>query len=471
MELADLTAEELGQRIACLEVSPVEVLDAVLERIGELDGRLHAFTGLTEQRAREEAALAERDVLMGRFRGPLHGVPYAVKDLFDVADENTSAGTHVRADHRAEHDAFVVARAAAAGMVLVGKTHTVQFAFGGIGINHDTGTPHNPHFDEPHAPGGSSSGSAVAVAASMVPVALGTDTGGSVRTPAALCGTVGLKTTVGRVSRAGVYPLSQTLDSVGPLTRTAVDAALMYDVIHGPDATGDRSTLGIERDEVTATLNQGVDGLRLAFGEGMLFDGVDPEVEAAVRATAATFGQLGCEVGSVEFTEASEVLAGATDQQQALLIAAEACVLNREYLDDHFDALDPIVSHRMIRGRELSAVAYLDAISAWAAARDRMITRLADVDALLVPTTMQPARPIAEIDASLEMTAQFNGFYLRNTSAGNRLGLCGVSVPCGTTGGGAPIGLMVYAKPFREDIALRVAHAYQSASNPPIGGK
>ena len=471
MELADLTAEELGQRIACLEVSPVEVLDAVLERIGELDGRLHAFTGLTEQRAREEAALAERDVLMGRFRGPLHGVPYAVKDLFDVAGENTSAGTHVRADHRAEHDAIVVARAAAAGMVLVGKTHTVQFAFGGIGINHDTGTPHNPHFDEPHAPGGSSSGSAVAVAASMVPVALGTDTGGSVRTPAALCGTVGLKTTVGRVSRAGVYPLSQTLDSVGPLTRTAVDAALMYDVIHGPDATGDRSTLGIERDEVTATLDQGVDGLRLAFGDGMLFDGVDPEVEAAVRATAATFGQLGCEVGSVEFTEASEVLTGAADQQQALLIAAEACVFNRAYLDDHFDALDPIVSHRMIRGRELSAVAYLDAISAWAAARDRMITRLADVDALLVPTTMQPARPIAEIDASLEMTAQFNGFYLRNTSAGNRLGLCGVSVPCGTTGGGAPIGLMVYAKPFREDIALRVAHAYQSASNPPIGGK
>jgi aspartyl-tRNA(Asn)/glutamyl-tRNA(Gln) amidotransferase subunit A len=464
MELADLTAEELGQRIACLEVSPVEVLDAVLERIDALDGRLHAFTGLTEQRAREEAALAERDALMGRLRGPLHGVPYAVKDLFDVAGENTGAGSRVRADHRADGDAFVVARAAEAGMVLVGKTHTVQFAFGGVGINHDTGTPHNPHFDAPHATGGSSSGSAVAVAASMVPIALGTDTGGSVRTPAALCGIVGLKTTVGRVSRAGVYPLSQTLDSVGPLARTSIDAALMYDVIHGPDAAGDRSTLGIERDELTATLDRGLDGLHLAFGEGLLFDGVDPEIEAAVRATAATFGQLGCEVGSVEFTEASEVVTGIADQHRALLIAAEACVFNHEYLEYHFDELDPIVSHRMIRGRELSAVDYLDTIAAWAAARDRMVARLADVDAILVPTTMQQARPIGEIDVSPESYARFNGEYLRNTTVGNRLGLCGVSVPCGTTATGAPIGLMIYAKPFREDIAMRVAAAYQSAT-------
>jgi aspartyl-tRNA(Asn)/glutamyl-tRNA(Gln) amidotransferase subunit A len=158
------------------------------------------------------------------------------------------------------------------------------------------------------------------------------------------------------------------------------------------------------------------------------------------------------------------VLSGAADQQRALLIAAEACVFNREYLDHHFDELDTAVSHRMRRGRQMTAVDYLGAIAAWAATRDRMAARLADVDAILVPTTMQPARPIAEIDASPESYARFNGEYLRNTSAGNRLGLCGVSVPCGTTSAGAPIGLMVYAKPFREDIALRVAHVYQTVT-------
>lgn len=459
-----MAASELGGRIAAKEVSPVEVVTALLDRIERLEPRLHAFVGLTPERAIDEARRAEREIAGGTVRGPLHGVPYAVKDLFDVAGEATLAGTRLRTGHRADHDAFVVGRAADAGMVLVGKTHTVQFAYGGVGINHDLGTPHNPRFEEPHAPGGSSSGSGVAVAADLVPIALGTDTGGSVRTPAALCGVVGLKTTVGRVSRRGVYPLSRTCDSVGPLTRTVEDAALMYDVIHGPDPAGDPATAGVDAAGVASSLSRGLDGIRVAFGEGMLFDDVDDEIEHAVRRTADVFARLGCQVGTVEFTEAAEVMSGAADQQRALLFAAEACQVNRRYLDDHFDELDPVVSHRMIQGRTMGAVEYLDALDAWAAARDRMLDRLSDVDALLVPTTMRPARPVAEIDATPETYADFNGAYLRNTAVGNRLGLCGVSVPCGTTAVGAPIGLMIYAKPFREDIVLRVAHAYQTAS-------
>ena len=188
-------------------VSPVALTEELLARIDALDPRLHAFIALTRERALGQARAAESALRAGHDLGPLHGIPYAAKDLYDVAGLPTTAGTRVLKDNVAAADCAAVRRLSAAGMVLLGKTHTVQFAFGGVGINHDHGTPHNPWHRVPHAPGGSSSGSGVAVAAGLVPMALGTDTGGSVRYPAALCGTVGLKTTVGRISRAGVYPL------------------------------------------------------------------------------------------------------------------------------------------------------------------------------------------------------------------------------------------------------------------------
>ena len=462
MEIHELPALELGRRMAAGQVSPVEVVDAVLDRIDRLDGRLHAFTTTTAGRARDEAERAEVELAAGSVRGPLHGVPYAVKDLFDVAGERTGAGTSVRDDHRAIEDCRAVRSATEAGMVLVGKTHTVQFAYGGVGINHDTGTPHNPRFEEPHAPGGSSSGAGVAVAAHLVPVALGTDTGGSVRIPASLCGIVGLKTTVGRVSRTGVYPLSDTLDSVGPLAREVADLAAMYDVLQGPDPD-DRSTLCVAREPVADRLASGVDGLRLAFGEGLMFEDVDPEVEAAVRATAEVFAGIGAPVGACAVPEAETVTRGEVGTLLNQLLAVEAYSVNREYVDEHFDDLDPIVATRMIVGRDIPAVEYLRAQREMAVARRSFLARMADVDALLVPTTARPAHAVAEIDATPDRYFEFNAAYLRNTAVGNRLGLCGVSVPCGTTRSGAPIGLMILAAPFREDVALRVASAFEAA--------
>lgn len=458
MELHELSATELGERIAAREVSPVEVAEHLLDRIDRLDGRLHAFVTTTPDRALDEARRAEREIAAGHVRSALHGVPYAAKSLFDVAGETTGAGTSLRDDHRADGDARTVELATAAGMVLLGTTHTVQFAYGGVGINHDTGTPNNPHFDEPHVPGGSSSGSAVAVAAGMVPVALGTDTGGSVRAPAALCGIVGLKTTVGRISRAGVYPLSPTLDSVGPLARTVADAAAFHDVLQGVDPA-DPSTVDVEPEPVGRCWTDGIVGLRIGVGEGLCFDAVDAEIDTAVR--TAMLGLRGgrTRVESIDFVDAAEVTDGEPGRLMGMLLAAEACAVNRVYLDDHFDALDPAVSIRMIRGRDLSAVDYLRAHDEMAAARRRFAERHADVDAIVVPTTMRPSLPIAEVDATPERYAQGNVDYLRNTAVGNRLGLCGVSVPCGTTVDGAPIGVMVYAHPFREDIALRVAAA------------
>jgi aspartyl-tRNA(Asn)/glutamyl-tRNA(Gln) amidotransferase subunit A len=455
-----LTIAALAEQLRAGALSPVELAEATLERIAALDKRLHAFIAVTAERALAEARAAELLLRGGHDLGSLHGIPYAVKDLYDVVGQPTTAGTRLLGGNVARQDCASVRRLAAAGMVLVGKTHTVQFAFGGVGINHDHGTPHNPWHPTPHAPGGSSSGSGVAVGAGLVPVALGSDTGGSVRIPAALCATVGLKTTVGRISRAGVYPLSWTLDSVGPLSRTVEDAALVYEALQGPDAA-DETTLGIAPDEVLRALKKGVKGLRLAFGETVFFDDVTTEIDAAVREAGRVLRGLGAQVEGVAVPEVAEAV---SEQRRAAAIAAEALAVNGRLLDEHPDALDPVVFQRMKGGRQLSATDYFLVLRQWAALRTRVIHTLADVDALLVPATMIPPRPLAAIDASLETYNDANGRYLRNTAVGNLLNLCAVTLPCGMTRDGLPIGLMIYAKPFDEVTALRVAFAYEQAT-------
>jgi aspartyl-tRNA(Asn)/glutamyl-tRNA(Gln) amidotransferase subunit A len=422
---------------------------------------------VTRRRALAEARAAEAEIADGSWRGPLHGIPYAAKDLFDVAGEVTGAGTHLLAGNVASADATVVARLREAGMVLVGKTHTVQFAYGGVGINHDTGTPRNPWPGpdaEAHVPGGSSSGSGVAVSAGLVPMALGSDTSGSVRIPASLCGVTGLKTTVGRVSRAGVYPLSATLDSVGPLTRSVTDAALVYGAIQGADPA-DATTLAQSPHAVTASLAEGVEGMRLAFVETWLFDGVDPEVEAAVRTTADVFRDLGAEVVSVEVPELDEVLGTPEMPQRARTVAAEACAVNRRFLEESFDKLDPVVSTRMRKGFDVTAVEFAEAFDAWERIRRTFDERTTGIDAFLMPATPLPAHPVSEVDATSASYATFNMQYLANTSIGNRLRWCGPSVPCGFTEAGLPIGLMIQARAMEEHVALRVAADLQRSSD------
>ena len=454
------TVASLAARMRPGGLAPVTLVEEALGRIRRLDGRLHAFSALSPDRALAEARAAESVLVSGRDAGPLLGIPYAAKDLFNVKGLPTMAGTNLLAGNVAGEDCPAVQKLAAAGMVLVGKTHTVQFAFGAVGINHDQGTPHNPWQPTPHAPGGSSSGSAVAVAAGLVPVALGSDTGGSVRMPAALCGIVGLKTTVGRISRAGVYPLSWSLDTVGPLTRSVEDAALVYQVLQGTDPR-DETTIGVPQQDVLRGLKDGVKNLRIAFADTLFFDGVEPEVEAAVRDAGRVLESLGARVDRIAVPEAAEVWA---DEKRPLWIAAEACVPNGELLDRHFDALDPVVARRMIQGRSLLATDYFALLRRVAALRERVLWTLRDVDALLVPTVPITARPVSEIDASFETYMDFNIRYTRNCTIGNVLNLCAVSVPCGVTSAGLPIGLMIYAKPFAEDLALRVAYAYEQAT-------
>ena len=456
-----LTLSELTRRYRNHSLSPVEVTRHLLERIAKFDPRLKSFLQLTPERALEEARQAERAWRKGDDPGPLCGVPYAVKDLLDVRGVPTTAGTRLRKNAVARSDSWAVRRLTRAGMVLIGKTQTVQFAFGGVGINHDQGTPLNPWKQRPYVPGGSSSGSAVAVASGLVPTALGTDTGGSVRIPASLCGLVGLKTTVGRVGRSGVYPLSFRLDSIGPLTRSVEDAALIGQGLQGIDP-GDEATCQVPAADWTPVLKMDLAGIRLGLVEEVFFDQADPEVEASVRESRAVFRSAGALVESLNLPEAAEVI---QNPHTPLITAAEACVVNNDFLERHFDELDPVIARRLIKGRQLSAVDYLSTWKQWQYLREQVRQRFKAFDALIVPTTPLPAAPLEVVDQSLESYFVYNTWYLRNTFIGNVLNFCAVSLPCGFTRRGLPIGLMIYAQPFDEALALRIAYAYEQATD------
>ena len=451
---------ELGRRIRSGETSAEALARHFLERIEALDPKLNAFRLVCAERAVASARAADAQLRAGVDLGPLHGVPFAVKDLYDVAGLPTSAGARLLEECVKDTDATVVRRLIRAGMVLLGKTNTVQFAYGGTGINHDHGTPHNPWHAAHHLPGGSSSGSGVAVAAGLAPMALGSDTGGSVRIPAAFCSTTGLKTTVGRVSRANVYPLSATLDSVGPLCLGVEDAALVYQAMHGPDPR-DETTLAHPAHDVLARLHEGVADLRLAFAEGVLFEDADPEVEAAVRACGAVFGRLGAKVRGIDFPQAR---AAQELNPRGLVIAAEAYAVNRRWVEQHFDDLDPVVAVRLVKGREIPAHEYLETMRERAVLRAQTRAALHDVDALLAPTVPIPPPPLADVDRGPQSYSAANLACLRNTTVGNLLDLCALSVPCGFTAAGLPIGLMIYAKPFDEATLLRIGQAFQGAT-------
>ncbi|UCG64923.1 MAG: amidase [Deltaproteobacteria bacterium] len=451
----------IAGRIRKGEISSTELVEYLLARIESLDDKLNAFQLLCNESAIEQARSADQALRAGKDLGVLHGIPYAAKDLFDVKGLPTKAGTKLLESNIASKDAAVIYKLSQAGMILLGKTNTVQFAFSGLGINHDHGTPHNPWSQDHHLPGGSSSGSGVSVAAGMVPMALGADTGGSVRVPASLCGTVGLKTTVGRVSRAGVYPLSWTLDSVGFLTRSVEDAALVYQCVQGADIN-DEITLGRTPHDVLKELKNGVRGMRLAFAESMFQEDLHPEVEKAVREGGSVFEELGAQVSSIEFTEAQEAL---QLNPGGVIVAAEGYTLNKRLLEEHFDELDPVVAHRMIKGKDVQASTYLENSVATKRLRSEAGNTLKDVDALIVPTTPVPAQPVSEVDTDLDNYLKRNTLYLRNTRIGNVLNMCGLSIPCGFTKGGFPIGLLIYGKPFQEDVVLRAGYAFQQITN------
>lgn len=458
--LHEMTIAELGRRIRDRSLSPVALTEHLLARIAALNGPLHAFNLVTADRARAEAEAAEAQLRAGQAVGPLHGIPYAVKDIFDVGGLPTTAGSATLGENIAARDCTVTRKLRTAGMIVLGKTITVEFAKGIAGINHIQGTPHNPWHATPHIPGGSSAGSAVAVASGMAPMALGSDTGGSVRAPAALCGTVGLKTTVGRISRHGVFPLSWSLDSVGPLTRSVEDAALVYQAMQGADPD-DASTIGVAPHDVMPGLKTGVKGLRIGIPRDVFFDDLDPEVEAAMTECARVFLALGAHVAQIPFPEAMEARA-----IRASISGVEGCVIHEERLRTMAETMDPIVSRRMLADRERTGPEYAGALRRMhALQREQLSGSLRDVDILLTPTIPEPARPVADFETSFEEYSRLSTRFSTNTATGNVLGLCGLSLPCGLSRKGLPMGLMLYAKPFAEDNLLRAGFAFEAATD------
>ena len=456
MNLTDptlLPVHRLSQEITARRLSPVDLTEAYLDRIRTTEPKLQAFVEVYAEDARQAAEAADLAIRAGHAIGPLHGIPIALKDLIEIEGRIVMGGCEAWRQRRATRTATLARRLIAQGMIVLGKTHTVEFAMGGWGTNSRLGTPWNPWDPErQRTPGGSSSGSGVAVAAGLAPWAVGTDTGGSVRLPASWCGITALKTSVGRVSTYGVLPLSPTLDTPGPMTRSVEDAALLYMAMQGPDPLEPR-TERLPYTDPMLTLKRGVRGLRLARMPESERDYASAEVLAAYDASLVELERLGAEIVSVDLPFGFADVAALNLR----IMAAESYAILRELIDDENAPLDPHVRPRIVAGRTLTAQAYIEALHQREAMKQAFGAALDGLDALLTPTTMTTAVPLDEVDQT-KAPAHYTRF-------GNFLDLCAVSVPNGSGAGGLPTSLQIVCRGYDEATALRVGWAYQNATD------
>ncbi|MGE4481415.1 amidase [Acidocella sp.] len=447
-----LTAGELAAAYRGGALSPVDAVESCLQRIATLDPQLHAFIAVYEDKARQAARASHEALRAGYDLGKLHGVPVALKDLIAMEGEIYTAGSKIHLNRRATSTATLVRKLIAAGAIILGKVHTVEFAFGSWGTNHYLGTPKNPWKPEAHyTPGGSSSGSGVAVAARLTPLAVGTDTGGSIRIPASLSGVTGLKTTYGRISTHGIEPLSVSLDTPGPMARNVEDAMLMYQALRGPDPL-DPATLGLPLDDPASTLRLGVKGLRL--GRITMADcgcAIHPETETAYEQALETLARLGAKIVPVKLPQPLAALAGLSE-----VMAGEAYAAHAEYVDDPASAMGPATRARMLTGK-ISVKEYLRLAWRRKSMTEAFLAALEPVEALLTPSTAHPAIPVAEVDET--------GGPNTMTRAANFFGCCALAVPCGMTGAGLPLSLQIMGRPYAEAMVLRVGWAFEQAGN------
>jgi aspartyl-tRNA(Asn)/glutamyl-tRNA(Gln) amidotransferase subunit A len=445
-------AKALSEAIGVGKLSPVDLVDALLARIEAHDRKLHAYVEVYGDEARLAAEAADKAIRAGYRIGPLHGIPIALKDLIELDGRVTTGGSQVWRERRSTHTATIAQRMIAAGMIVLGKTHTVEFAMGGWGTNQHRGTPWNP-WDPAMArtPGGSSSGTGVAVAACLAPWGIGTDTGGSVRLPASWCGLSGLKTTIGRVSTFGILPLSPSLDTPGPMARSVEDAALLYRTIEGPDPNDPR-TLGRAPAGSLAAMRRGVRGLKLARMPAIERDQVAAEMLNAYDAAIDTFARLGAEIVAVTLPRRFADYTQLTGR----IIGAEAYFLVGDLIDDMSLPIDEAVRPRIASGRGISARDYLGALREQAQAKAEFAAALGDADALLTPTTLTAAIPLDAVDQATT-PAHFTRFV-------NALELCALAVPNGFTAGGLPLSLQIVCRGYDEETALRIGWAFQQAT-------
>ena len=448
--LAGLSRDLLARRL-----SPVEVVRALLARI-EAD-ESNSFITVTAERALEKASRAEGEILAGHYKGPLHGVPVALKDIIYTEGVRTTMGSALYAGHVPGHSATVARKLEEAGSVLIGKTNTHEFAYGPTGDRSHYGPTKNPH-DARRITGGSSGGSGGAVAANLCYAALGSDTGGSIRIPAALCGVVGMKPTFGRVSKSGVFPLSWTLDHVGPITRTAEDNALMLNALAGHEPE-DLHSVDLPAEDFTRDLQCGLRGAEIGIPTNFYAENVDEEIAARVREAAEVFVFLGAELREVEIPNLWETL-----HAQRLILAAEAYAVHEERLEIEPEMISEEVRERLMEGERPRAYRYANARRRGILATEEFDRALHGVDVLLTPTLPITATEIGQREVSIgDYEELVRSALTRFTGPTDLTGHPSLSVPCGTTASGLPLGLQLIGRRFDEATLYRFGHAYEGA--------
>ncbi len=457
MREESLTA--VAEAIRAGKLSPVEAVGLCLERVRKWDGRIRAFVTLDEEGALHSARVLEAEAAAGHWRGPLHGVPLGFKDLCHLQGLSTSCGTSMPGYFTSAQECTAARRLLEGGAVSLGKLNMTELALGAFGDNAHHGDADNP-WRAGHATGGSSSGSGAGVAAGFFSGAVGSDTGGSIRLPAACCGVVGLKPTYGRVSRAGAMVLSWSMDHLGPLAWTARDVALMLQVMAGRDAADATASRRAVPDYL-ATIDGGIKGVRVGLPENYFFQGVEDEMTAGVRRAARQLEDLGAHVGEIRLPDPQHM----TDV--AMLIArAESSTLHARLLREQPEALQPTVRARLELGMGIPAYDYLQALRLRAKlTRAFMRDVFEEVDVLLTPVIPEPAPAWASLKgATVDEFNARSARFSRLTRPFNGYGIPALSVPCGFTATGLPLAFQAVGRPFDEGLLLRLGHAYQEAA-------
>ena len=466
-ELCFSTISQAAQLIESGQLSPVDLTRAHLDRIGSTDSELNSFITLLAERALDQAAAAEAEISDGNYRGPLHGIPIGLKDLYYTKGISTTVGSRILRDFVPDYDAAVVERFDEAGAVLVGKLQMHEFALGATSVNPHDGPAHNP-WDVSRITGGSSGGSGSAVASGQCMAAQGSDTGGSIRIPAGLCGIVGMKPTFGSISRYGVHPLSWSLDTVGPMTRSAHDAAIVMNALVGHDSRDPSSTSVAEQD-FTQGIADGIAGLKIGIPEDFFYDVIDSEVSDAIGLAAGVLSELGAVVESCSIPALNHSLGISS----AILVTEAAETLFPHVRDCPGD-IGEDVRARLYLGAMTPAVDYIKAQRARAAYNEQLAEAMETFDLLMAPSAAIGAPRIDQEFVEVG-GRQENALSLmsRLTRAFNLTGQPTVSVPCGFTSDGMPIGMQLAGRMWEDAVVLRAAHTYESATEwhtqrPPI---
>lgn len=458
---------EIAEEIHSGIITPTELVQETLERIDEKESDIQAFVTVMRDEAMQAADQAEREIRTGLYRGPLHGIPIAIKDLIAVKGVRTSAGSKVLNDHISQEDAAVIEQLRKAGAIIIGKANTYEFAYGPFS------PPTRNPWDPARTAGGSSGGSAAAIAAGMVPGAIGTDTGGSIRIPAACCGVTGLKPTYGRVSCYGVIPLSWSLDHVGPLGASAEDCAIIFDAIAKYDPRDPNSVSGppVSPGQNTAALMNGVEGrgplslqgLHLAIPQDAFVDPLDPEVRQAWLAAIRVLEEGGAEVVNIELPRPTMDLYRTIQKPEATLAH-----MQKNWYPERRELYSDLVHTRLQEGERISAVAYLHALQERRIFSSNLRSIMQSVDAFVLPTIPTPAISAEQVGQSIAINGiveESATAYLRLTMPFNLSGLPTVAFPCGFSSNNLPISIQVAGRPFEEVAVLRIAHAYQQLTD------